>query len=357
MFLVERLGDLERALGAEAEAGVRLALECREIVELRGDLRGGLFFLGDDAWFAVAFRNDRLGCGSIPDALGFRILVVAFFEALAEPSAPIRASGDTEITINFKIRARLEGADFFLALGQDREGRRLHTADGRELESTALGVEGGHGTRGIDAYEPITFAATYGGVREWNHLLPGTQMRKAFADRFGRHALQPQAAGRLFRVRELDDVMKNQLPLAAGVAGIDDIGDIRTLEQTLDEAETGGGFFDRLEIEVVWDDREIRKTPLAPLLVHLVRQAKLNKMTDSRSNYQRIIFKKVILAGEFAEGLCKIAGYRGFFGNDKGFGHDREVVTKWRSSQPAGRLFISRASKVYETRRLGKPVL
>jgi hypothetical protein len=36
-------------------------------------------------------------------------------------------------------------------------------------------------------------------------------MRKAFADRFGRHALQPQAAGRLFRVCELNDVMKNQI--------------------------------------------------------------------------------------------------------------------------------------------------
>ena len=103
--------------------------------------------------------------------------------------------------------------------------------------------------------------------------------------------------------------MKNQLPLAAGVAGIDDLCDIRTLEQALDEAETGGCFFDRLEIEMVRNDREIRKTPLAPLFVHFVRQAQLDKMTDSRSNYQRVIFKKIILAGEFAEGLCKIAGY------------------------------------------------
>ena len=346
MFLVERLGDLERALGTQAEAGVRLALESREIVKLRGDLRGGLFFLCDDARLAVAFCNNRLSCGAIPNALGFRILLVAFFEALAEPAATIRAGSDTEITINFKIRTRLEGADFFLTLGQDREGRRLHAADGRELESPALGVESGHGTSGIDAYEPITFAATYGGIREWNHLFSGTQMRKAFADRFGRHALQPQAAGRLFRVCELNDVMKNQLPFAAGVAGINDICNIRTLQQALDHAQTGGGFFDRLEIKVVWDDREIRKTPLAPLLVHFVWQAKLNKVADSRSNYQRIIFKKIILAGEFAEGLCKIPGYRGFFGNDKGFGHDREVVTKWRSSQPAGRLFISRARKL-----------
>jgi hypothetical protein len=69
-------------------------------------------------------------------------------------------------------------------------------------------------------------------------------------------------------------------------------------------------------------------------------------MAYSGSNYQRVIFKKIILTGEFAERFCKIAGYGRFFGNDKGFGHDREVVTKWRSSQPAGRLFISRARKV-----------
>ena len=89
VFLVERLGDLERALGAQAEAGVRLALESSEIVELRSDLSGGLFFLGDDARLALAFRNNRLGGGAIPNALGFRILVIAFFEALAEPTAAI----------------------------------------------------------------------------------------------------------------------------------------------------------------------------------------------------------------------------------------------------------------------------
>jgi hypothetical protein len=50
--------------------------------------------------------------------------------------------------------------------------------------------------------------------------------------------------------------------------------------------------------------------------------------STSRSNYQRVIFKKIILAVEFAEGLCKIAGYGGLFGNNKGFGHDREVVTQ-----------------------------
>ena len=219
----------------------------------------------------MAFRDYRLGCGTVPDALGFRILIVAFFEALAEPTATIRAGGDTEITINFKIRTRLEGADFFLTLGQDRESRRLHAADGCELKSPALGVESCHCTCGIDAYKPITFAATYCSIRERNHLFSSTQMCKSLADRFGRHALQPQAAGRLFRIRELNDVMKNQLPLAAGVASIDDICNIRTLEQALDEAETRGCFFNRLEIEMVRNDREIRKTPLAPLLVYFVR--------------------------------------------------------------------------------------
>ena len=60
---------------------------------------------------------------------------------------------------------------------------------------------------------------------------------------------------------------------------------------------------------MVRNDREIRKTPLAPLFVHFVWQAKFDKMAYSGSNYQRVIFKKIILAGEFAEGLCKIAGY------------------------------------------------
>jgi hypothetical protein len=122
VFFVKRLRDLERALGAEAEAGVRLALEGGEVVKLGRDLGGGFFLLGDDAWLAGAFGNDRFGGGAVPEAFGLGILVAVFFERLAEPAPAVGACGDAEIGENLEVGAGFEGADFLFALGEDGEG-------------------------------------------------------------------------------------------------------------------------------------------------------------------------------------------------------------------------------------------
>ena len=60
--LVECLGDLERALGGETVASVRLALQRRQIVETRRDLRAGFLFLGNGGdGLALARGDDRFG--------------------------------------------------------------------------------------------------------------------------------------------------------------------------------------------------------------------------------------------------------------------------------------------------------
>ena len=189
VFFVESLGDLERALGTETETRIRFALQGREIVKLRRDLRGWLLFLGDDTWLAGAFGHDRFGGCAFPEALGLGILIGAFFEFFVEPSSAINSSCDTEISENLKIRTRLEGSDFFFPLGQDRQRGRLNPSDRRELEPSPLGVEGSHSARGIDAYQPIAFAAADGGIRERDHLLAGTQMGESLANGVGSHTL------------------------------------------------------------------------------------------------------------------------------------------------------------------------
>ena len=117
VFFVERLGDLERAFRAQTEAGVRLALEGREVVKLRRDLRGGLFFLGNNARLAGAFGDDRLGGRAFPEALGLGILIGALFEFFVKPAPAINTGGDSKITENLKIGTRLKGADFLFPHG------------------------------------------------------------------------------------------------------------------------------------------------------------------------------------------------------------------------------------------------
>jgi hypothetical protein len=66
VLLVERLGDGQRVLGAEAEAAVGLALEGGEVKEERRELRGGLALLGDGARLPEALGPDTFGPGLFP---------------------------------------------------------------------------------------------------------------------------------------------------------------------------------------------------------------------------------------------------------------------------------------------------
>ena len=73
--LVEGLGQLQGALGAEAEASVRLALEGSEIVEEGRSLGGRFAFFVHRAGLALALGLDFVGFGAVPEAFGLGILV------------------------------------------------------------------------------------------------------------------------------------------------------------------------------------------------------------------------------------------------------------------------------------------
>jgi len=146
-------------------------------------------------------------------------------------------------------------------------------------------------------------------------------VREAVADRVGGHALEPEASGGFFRAREFDDVVENEFALAAGVASVDDLGDIGAFEQALEEVQARDGFFYWLEVEVVRNNREAGKAPLAALFIHLVWEAKFDEVADRGGDDVRVVFEIIILAGKLPEGFGKIAGDRGFFGDNQGLGH------------------------------------
>ena len=234
---VERLRQRQRSARRETKATVGLTLQTRQVVEQRRALRRGLGFLADGAGLALALGRDRACGGFLPQAFRAGVgVVVRLAEFLVEPTTLVGAAGGAKRRENLPEIARLEVANPLLTLDQDRQRRGLHSSDRRELEAARLRVERGHRARAIDADEPIGLRAAHCGVGERPHRLVTAQCCEAFADRAGRHRLQPQTLDRLGRLRVLNDVAEDELALAAGIAGVDELDDVLALDQLEQES-------------------------------------------------------------------------------------------------------------------------
>ena len=321
VLFVKRLGDLQGAFGTEGKAGVGFALQRGQIVQQGRRLGGGFPLLLDDSGFARALGHDGLGLGFVPDALGLGVLFRTLFEFLVQPASAVTSRRHAEIAEDLKIRARLKLADLRFAFGQNGQRWCLHPAHRGELKATPLGIEGGHGPCAVDSDQPVAFAAADGCVGQGLHFLAVAQLGETGLDRLRRHALQPEAAGRLLYAGEFEQVIKNQFPFAPGVTGIDDLRDIGAFELALDQLEPALILLDRLEVEVIGNDGQVGETPFAALFVHLAGQAEFDQMADGRGDDILVVLKDIVLLGNFSEGAGQVGRDAGLFGNDESFGH------------------------------------
>ena len=326
MPLVKGLGQLQGAFGAEAEPPIGLALEGGEVVEQRRGLRGGLALLMDRAGPAFAPGLDFRGADGIPQALGFGVLVLRFLEIFVKPLAGVGSRGHAEFAVDFEIGPGFEVADLFLALDENGEGGGLDAADRGDLETAEeFLVEGGHGPRAVDADEPVAFRPAGGGLGERDHFRVAAQVGKALADRVGRHRIQPEPFDRFFVFEMLDDVLKNQLALASGVAGVDDLADILAGQEFFQDAELVLGFFARDEVEVGRQDGQVFEAPFAADHTVFFRFLDLEKMAHGVRDHHAVAFVEALLPLEFSvaafEGAREVAGDAGFLRDDEGFGH------------------------------------
>jgi hypothetical protein len=319
VLFVQRLGDAQRVLGTEAEAAVGLTLQRGEVVEHRTGFGLGLAFLFDRAVLAQALIAQGIGPGLVPDALGAGVFVVGLLEFLVEPAAPVAAGDALEFTLDFPVVARAEGADAAFALDHDGQRRRLHAAHRCLVEAAFLRVEGGHGTRAVDADQPVRFRAAARGIGQRQHFLVGAQMGEAVADRGGRHRLQPEAADRLLLGAQgmLRDVAEDQFALAPRVAGIDQAGDVLALDQAGQQAQAFLRSLDRVQREMRWDHGQVGEAPLAALDVVFLGHRQFQQVADGGG--QHVVLALEVVAGtrEAAQRLGDILGDRGFFRDDK----------------------------------------
>src|SRR5205823_12123261 len=99
-----------------------------QIVKQRWRLGRGLFLFRSDASFPETTVLDRVRLRLVPNSFRASILLAVLREIFLEPATAIAAGFDLEIAEHLIIRARLELVNLVLALGQDCERRRLHSA-------------------------------------------------------------------------------------------------------------------------------------------------------------------------------------------------------------------------------------
>ena len=257
VLFIECLGQGQRGLGREAEAAVGLALQRGQVEKGGRDLGRGLGFLGDAAGLALAGCHDGLGLLAAPEAVGLVFGIVGFAEVPVEPLALVLAGLRTKGGFHLEVVAWHELADLFLALDHHGQGRRLHPADGGQVEAAIARIEGRHRPRAVDADQPVGLGAAARRIGQAVHLVTGAQLGEAVADGARRHRLQPQPLHGLSGLGVLHDQPEDQLALASGVAGIDECPHVLALHQLDQLLEAVVRLVDRFQIEMGRNDRKV----------------------------------------------------------------------------------------------------
>ena len=212
VVLVQPLRGRQRPARREAVQAVRVPLEAREVVEqlrLLALLR--LLELRDLAGLARDGVDDRLRLGLVRQPLPAE--VAAGVAALAR---------GLEARLDEPVRLRHEVADLLLAARHQRQRGRLHAPERDRAVERRPQPDRGR-ARGVHPDEPVRLRARPGRLLERLQLLGRAQVLERLPDRRLRHRRQPQALHRLVHRGEVVDVREDQLALAAGVAGVDDL--------------------------------------------------------------------------------------------------------------------------------------
>ena len=330
VLLVEGLGEVEGALGAEAVQAIGVALQLGEVVEEgRGQLAGLGLDRGDDGLAGAGAGDDRGGLA----AVGGQAAALAGIlgpglagDGRAKPCALIGerrglGGGDRlEAGDHLAIVLGHEVADRQLALDEDRQGRGLHAADRDVLiEDEAVGA------REVHADQPVGAAAAAGGVGEAVVVGAAAQLGEAVGDRLAGERRDPQAADRLGAAGGLVDVAEDELALAAGVGGADDPGDGAVAQDPAHDGELLGGAGHDDQRELVGEHRQGGEAPALPGRVDLVRLGERDEVADRPADDVAVAGVTAVAAPRGAEGGGDVPGDGGLLGDDGG-GHEGGVT-------------------------------
>jgi hypothetical protein len=119
-----------------------------------------------------------------------------------------------------------------------------------------------------------------------------------------------------------DDVAENQFPFAPGIAGVDQLGHVRALDEFFQRAQAALALFNRFEIEMRRDDRQALERPLALRGLDARRRHNGQQMADRGRDDELVVLEIIVAFLKLSDRLGDVAGDGRFFRNNEGFAHN-----------------------------------
>jgi hypothetical protein len=228
----------------------------------------------------------------------------------------------------------LEGADLVVAADDHREHRRLHPADAPEDPAGA--VADGVVTRRVQADDPVGLAAA--ARRRVQRVVVGkrTQAAEGIPDRGLGQGAQPEPPGWLAGATgEFQDVAEDELALAAGVGGADDL--LGRAEQALDDGEllAGALVLDELDLEVLGHDGKRLQRPALERRVVVLRLLQGGEVPQGPGHLVALALEIPIGPGRGAEEGGELTGDRRLLGEHDSHGDPASELSRPDRGGPA----------------------
>ena len=209
---------------------------------------------------------------------------------------------------------------FEFPVHQESQCRRLHAPRGPRRLLLATGQALRQSPGRIHSDQPIGERPALRRRRQASKLLARTKRLEAIANRVRRHRLEPEAAYRLRPTVVLDDLVKDQFPLAPGVAGIDETIDILAKGEILDRADSIG-------VSLLWadsklphgQDRQHFQRPGLVLGIDLFRRKQLEEMPHGEGHDVIVVFEVAVVLRAVSEHVRNVRRDARFLRDDERF--------------------------------------
>ena len=314
--LVERLRQLERFVGREAELAVGLALQAGQVEQL--GRREALVLqraLGDPGGLALHLVAHALGGGLVGNARfggGLRVLLLAVgcFRVGIDPKPLVIA----KIRLQLPVILRNEGLDLPIPPHDQAQRGRLHPAHGQVRV-----VFQRKGAAGVHAHQPVGLTAAAGAFIERVVGRGGLEGRKALLNGRVGHGRNPQPLHGLGAAGHLIDVAKDQLALPGRVRGADDGRDLAAVHQLLHRLELAARVGQHLQRDALGQHGQRRHGPFLVSLVEFSRLAQGDQMADGPGDDVFLAIEKAVAPALHAQHPGDVPSHGGLFRDDQLF--------------------------------------
>ena len=294
LLFIKALQIIQRLLRRVPKQAVRIPLEGGQVVERRGFLC--LFRLhdgGNSGGFAVAVPGKPL-----------RLCLLLHAPACGGEAVKVQMDGVKAL--------RLKGIDLRFPLHQQRKRGRYHAP---HVQGAV--VHHGKQAGGVDAHQPVRLAAAEGGGVEVVVLRAVAEIVKALKNRRILHGGDPEPLYALAAVVEIIRRAEDQLALAPGVAGVDDLANVLSVHEGAQGVHLLLLVPRHGVLPAFRQNGQVLPSPFAVLFIVSVRIRKLRKMPEAPGDEIAAARKKTVPAPACAKNGGNAPCHGGLFTHNK----------------------------------------